>query len=884
MKALSTLAVSFLICCGSLFAQSTTGRISPLIKGTNAKINYITNKTVKLAIPETLSKYLAGIILANNIKSDTSSINNALNTWIKKYRELKLEINKVTDKPKRDKLLFALDQGDFITAEKGLTTKTSYRELSAVFPGTYQTTGDQSPIIIGDYGTVTYVVNEVITVGIEDENLVSNIMAEIKLKQSIIEKQANKLNTLNSLTIEIPSLGSTVRNYIASYKQIKAELAKSPSAVFKKANAYFLKGDYASVLKILNSSSNTSERDLAKINLLKAKILLLRFNFTSVDSTINEINKAFLIGVQIIPNAENNIEYGKFLIDFMSNYQGAIPYLEKNVDSVNDVQKKVELYNYLSISYAQADRVKSVNYLEKALTIITSIEPVTDSTGLIQKAGILFNLARAYSSSYFNPDLITKAINYTNIAIESVEKISNFNTYESHRKALFLNQNGTQFTLLGDTANAYRSFSAALNILENLYTGNPNKYAFDLSSVYYNLSGLCFNTFEYRKAIGFLDKVKAIVEPRASLNYRYFISLNMQTYTAYYANYNALKKNDSLKVILNRLNEFITPFAKADYNSFGYFQAATYADLGELYLAENIKDSAEHFITPAYNYFYDNINYIQFDKFKVSKALSLKNTLLIKKGELDEALNFNRLLLEKFNLLQGINKFNYEDFIPQINSQFAEVYLNKQEYANAISFSDKSLTTLYPKAQQYGVTYMEQLNSCILQACNIRLKQNNFDGADSIAKSYINGLLINNTVDPFVKEHMQGQVGGFISNIAVFFMKFADSVKPDTQRTITSLDLYPKIKKYFESADPHYSLAYSKNKNEAFRYTTFLVTQANFFDSLVKTCSDKMLQKTYTEEGCQIIQHAKQIASALPANPVTSELNDKISSMLLSCK
>src|SRR5205085_5017308 len=97
-----------------------------------------------------------------NIKSDTSSINHALAIWIKKYKELKLEIDKITDKSLHDRLLFNLNQGEFPLIEKTLALRTNYKELYRIFPETYQTSGNQSPVIIGDFATVTYIVEEVV--------------------------------------------------------------------------------------------------------------------------------------------------------------------------------------------------------------------------------------------------------------------------------------------------------------------------------------------------------------------------------------------------------------------------------------------------------------------------------------------------------------------------------------------------------------------------------------------------------------------------------------------------------------------------------------------------------------------------------------------------
>src|SRR5205085_5130496 len=256
----------------------------------------------------------------------------------------------------------------------------------------------------------------------------------------------------------------------------------------------------------------------------------------------------------------------------------------------------------------------------------------------------------------------------------------------------------------------------------------------------------------------------------------------------------------------------------------------------------------EKYIVFSYNYFYENINVIQFDKFKVSKSLSLMNSLLIKKKKYPEALIYNSTLLTKFKSLLELNRFNYEDFIPQINSQIAEVYLNTSNYDSAIHFSNNVLAVMFPKAAQYGVSYIGSLNGYLLQACYIRLKQNNYRSADSLALRYIESLSIENTLDPFVKEYMQTQVGDFIVSTAELFYKFTDETFAIDSLSKVNKILFPKIDRYLQLADQHYKLALEKTPALTYRYAKYLLRYCVFINKWVSTCLDKIRYQEYNEK------------------------------------
>lgn len=866
------------------FAQNirTQGPNSPIIKGANAKVNYIISNATKLSISPELSKYLAGLLIFNDIGSDTSSIKSALAVWIKKYKELKIEIGKVQNAVEEKDLRQHLEQGDFGYVESRLQLKTNYNELVSTFPNTFQSRGDKSPVIFGNYAVVTYVVNEVISVDL-DETVVKGILKELQKTKQNLNQTKTQLNNINAMTIELSSSDKTqVINYINSYQRIKEELSKSPKAVFRRAIRLFNDGEYDKVLAILDSSAKNNDREFGEINLIKAHILLFRrFDYPSLDSIVNEIDRSYFIAAQIIRDSKIQIEYGKFLVEIMGNYQSGISYLERNVELINSFSKKMEIYNYLNMAYQSTDKIKGISYLERALNLVNSQQLVDDSI-LIQKAKILSNLGQAYATSYYDRESIKKAINFSTTSLDIISKLRDTTEDVQALKGTIDNQLGKEYLMIGDTMNAEKYYNQSMRIWLQLFSVKPDKYCYALAVTYYSLSEMEYTKQDYETAIDFLEKARVIIQPRATPDNKFLISSNESIYTALVTNYILLNKVESAKDKLIDLDMFMKPISAINPSIYRVRQASIHTDLGEIYNTENKFDSAEFYLNDAYTYYIENINSIQADKYKVSKCFWLYNLVLIHQAQLVKAKQLNWELLAIVNRAATLNKINYQDFIPQVNSQFAEIHLAEKNYDSAIYYSNLAISVVGPMSKQYGVLYSNFYHNMIIQACNIHLLRKSYLTADSIASSYIADYSSDRVVDPFVKENFQGQVGDFISGLATNFMKYNDSVNVSKQL----FDIFPIIDRYFSSAGPHYVYAYNKNlgisNSESIRYATYLLNYLEFANNW-QSKSSKSSEKRLTSEKRQLIaQKANEILSTLPYNHICNSLRDRYKKEVLS--
>ena len=284
MKQIISLFVIFALMISCAFAQKnafTNNSGSAILVGANNKVKYISKIQTRNNIPPILAPYVAGLLFANStIGSDTNSVKTAVTVWMKKYLELKSKILAITDSNKQNTCMRYLDQGDFVSVEKTLSISTNYKALKTTFPETYQTNGSQSPIIIGDFGTVTYIVDELVTFDLP-EGLTVNLMRDLKLSKDSIRQKNQE-----------------VREWFEKYRSVERELARSPGKVNQNAYRLFKQNNFDGALKELDKAGG-NDQATASSHLLKAKILLLQLNYKAYDSTVVLINKYFgiLIGL-----------------------------------------------------------------------------------------------------------------------------------------------------------------------------------------------------------------------------------------------------------------------------------------------------------------------------------------------------------------------------------------------------------------------------------------------------------------------------------------------------------------------------------------------------------------------------------------------------------
>jgi tetratricopeptide (TPR) repeat protein len=360
-------------------------------------------------------------------------------------------------------------------------------------------------------------------------------------------------------------------------------------------------------------------------SILKAKILLLQLNSTELDETLIKIDKAYSIGVQLSPDADNYFEYGKFLIDYLGNFIGAVPVLEK-ADALNtDLQKRVRILNYLGMAYSATDKVKANEIHEKALSIMDTMEPLKNDDLITLKAVILYNISAEYSARFFDLATINTAISFAQRAIEQLNRLAVSTEDSKQRRSTFQILTGREYAMLNDTAHAFAYYNQALGFLKTAAINKPAIYSINLTAVYYVMAEIYYNVGQPVKAIDLLNKSVTVITPRISINSRIYLTAYEQLLTSILKNLGAMNRVPEMINYLSDLNRQLKPFVASDPKTYLLHQAWVNTDLGRLYLASKMIDSAKKYLSPAYDYYIEHLNTAQFDKDKFTTCLAQKN-------------------------------------------------------------------------------------------------------------------------------------------------------------------------------------------------------------------------------------------------------------------
>ncbi|CAL1517433.1 hypothetical protein [Chitinophaga sp. MM2321] len=870
--------LSLIIITINITAQTTYGDKSPVIIGAKGKVNYVKERSIQRKVPPELSHYLAGLLISNNINAHTSSLNAALDVWFKKYNELKTAIDKVQDANLKNQAKLRLAEGNFTEVESIIKTKTNYSSLLHTFPKTYQTSGSESPIIVGDYGSVTYVVKEIITYKLP-EGLTVNLLNELKSKDNLVKTQRTQLGNLQS-TIE--NRESVIKDYISRYNLVKEKLKNSPSQIYQRAYAAFSKGNLTQALKELDLSAQ-HDKSYGESSILKAKILLLQLNYNALDSSLREIDKSYNIGVQLNPNGDNTFEYGKFLSDYAGNYPAAIVFFEKSYELTTDQRRKVEILNYLGIAYSTVDRIKANDFHEKALVILEGMEPIQDKSLIVTKSLILSNLAAGYASGYFDIAMINKSIAFSKRAIEELDKLPTLSEEDQYRKALYYNQHGKEYAMIADTNHAIACYNNALSFLEDAAQRKPYVFTIGLTSVYYNMAALYSTTGQPLKAIEWLSKAITLTEPKITPGSRIYLVATVQLYSALVSNYASLNMLSNVMASLNTINALLAPFVASDPKTFLIQRAALYTDLGNIYLNTNNIDSAQKYISGAYDYYSNNFSAAQFNKQKFALCINLMNEIQLRTGQTANAALYNRNLLTKLTNSAVINKFVYDDFIPQIYAQLAKVYATTNQKDSALFYIDAALNLVEPKAKQYGTTYLYTYFTYAIQGYGMSLKFKDYQNARTRAQSFRDNCTTILNVDPFVKANMQAVIGECISGFSVVTFQYTQDPATGILPATDLNNLYLFAEEYFNEGEKYYIVAVQRNKNETLKYAQALYYAAFLQYYWATKSNTAAQQQSHADKKCAIIKKVDALLKPVPVNQFVTALNNQLAFINTGC-
>ncbi|MEL7161314.1 MAG: hypothetical protein AAFN92_11210, partial [Bacteroidota bacterium] len=278
---------------------ATFGDRSPVIIGAKGTIDYHNSQRIDRQIPEDLLPMIAGLLLTNEVKA--SAVEQPVLAWIDRYNELRTIINQQTDYGLKAQLLRFLAAGRLADIEDRLTGTTQAPELKRFFPLQFgrgqMTTGDNSPVIVGDEATVKYVVEQIITYQLPEQlslNLLRNLRAERN-------DNARLLNNLRQQR-------KAVEGWIAKFRDVEQQLKNTSGEIARRAYEKFAKGDLLGALAELEQMEGAAQQ-VARGAILSAKILLLTPFSEMTDKVVFSIRRKFEQAISLRDSLNDRLDF-----------------------------------------------------------------------------------------------------------------------------------------------------------------------------------------------------------------------------------------------------------------------------------------------------------------------------------------------------------------------------------------------------------------------------------------------------------------------------------------------------------------------------------------------------------------------------------------------
>jgi len=773
------LLLFFSLACGATIALAqpgafTTGDGSPILIGAQNKVNYIRKVDIRNNIPESLAPYLAGLIFANkNIRSDSvKNINASLQVWMNKYFELQRRIAATADSNKKMTCQQYLDLGDFTSVENVLKISTDFRALKKQFPNTYQTHGSESPIIIGDYGTVTYVVDQIITYNLP-EGLTSNILVQLRVSQDSLRLRVREVSQLRQFA---ESREIKIREYITKYRIVEKQLQSSPDLVNKRVLALFNKQDFDGALRELERARG-SDAAIANNELIRARILMLQLNYQAYDSSVMEINKAYRLCTTFAPTYDRLLEYGKFLdeYDYIDTSQ-RITILTQAYDSANTLPRKILASRYLSDAYMSSDLVKAKNILERALDLLRRNEPITDSLLTVNKAIMELNLGRTYIFQRFDTINYVKALQHSLEARRTLQSTGLPSADLKYYLALFDRNIAYMYFVLQDSTNAIDYYKKAIAFYEAPEHANLTYFTGHVRANL-GLASLYSTYFQLDKANAILLRTIQMIQTDVSLRSRIYVQEIEETYTVLITNELKMNKMDEALRYSEEFRNLITPFMGPNSKEFYSIALAEVdVDLGAYYLQKADYPRCKEMLQGAYDFYIADLSGALKDKQKFVNCIYYLHEYYVNTNETIPGIQFNQDLLARIVEYRGSSFDAFTDLESQVQYQLSELFYNVKRYDSAETYIRTAIATSELKSRQQPV---ENIKSFAIQTnglLRIMLRRQNSHGVDSLTDSFITSCASMSNSSPWVRDHYRAIIGTLLSTYGAFIDMDIDSV------------------------------------------------------------------------------------------------------------
>jgi tetratricopeptide (TPR) repeat protein len=857
MKRLATVIIILILHIGLAQGQAslhTAGKQSPIIKGAHNKINYLTQEKSKLSIPDELIPYLSGLLMMNKIDAN-SRINEAVNLWMSKYSELKAAVNAMHPGEGKAQAIAKLQKGDFPAVEQLLNIHTNYKAITQIFSNSYLTSGDFSPILVGDYNNVTYTVSKIIEYDLP-EGITVNLLTELKSKDIQIKTKNNSLQLLQG---SLSEKETTIKSWIKRYRDIEQQLKNSPDAISQKAYALFQNGDLNGALLELDKGLG-GDVVMAKNRILKAKILMLKLDYKTYDDQLNKIKVYYETSVPFIPSYNNYLEYAKFLVDYKRDFAAAAPVLQSAMAKATDYTQLVEIDNYLALAFGN-DRLKSVSYLEQALNMLNAHEPLQDAKLIDQKTLIQYNIGVTCTTGGYIRSEYGKAIQYTLDAIKTNERLPLTNTKRAEVEGRLFQTLGRLRYQQGEITGGLEGYRTAKTIFEKLLPKNPQIFS-PLAALYSEIADANLTIGRSDTCIYYLINAKNLVEPNINLN-------NKSTYVqlsgiySSIGNYYSSKMLDSSRIYLVKLDSILEPFFKNDPAFFLNFKATLYTDLGTVFMYKQDVSNALRYLEGAFQCYISDLGNMQYNIPKFLTCTQALTSAYIAIQNPGKAVDFNLRLMADVDKASRFNPIPFQVVMPQVYSQLSGAYLGESRIDSAIIYCQMARKLIEDLTKKYAESYVVQYGQYTNQLVNLLLIKKDLPRVDSLLNSFDAVWENVYSINDYANTGLRCTVGEQIANIAFNFYQYELSQAINKEITIRYTN------KFLDLAQKHFQNWHISNESlkDIGSLATFYYRRAYLENDLTaQTVTDTRVSNTHAGLKCEYLTKAKQLFPLMPDN------------------
>ncbi len=851
----------FIILCfagWSLTAQNISyGDQSPIIHGVQNSVKYHNNEKTTVKLPPEVIPLLSGILIMNNADPKSKSFQNGMNAWIEKYTLLKQKIDLLKDVTLKNLCLKQLADGNFPEIEKIIQSKSTYKELQQFFPASYQTIGDQSPIMVGDNSTVTYVINKIIEYKLP-ESVTKNILDRVYIQDKKIE----------SLTVRLSDRDRAIESWISQYKRLELELRNSPDSINQFAWRFFHQGKLDSALMEVNRAQKV-EGTLSQISYLKAQIQILKFKFADYESSFSEINKNFQIAALLDEkNIKINYSYAQFYSEFSIDNIKKIEVLEnvyKNIPE-DSIHLKYKICLDLSDAYAVLQRnLPAVQYLEYAVKFAHKYK------NEVGKAEVLFFIHVAYSRIFGQTNQIAEKILHCDSALLICAKYPSIK--EKNKRYWYvakLNKIVDRVTTSNDREAGMLAYRQILNEAEkDLELSASNELFLFERYIFLGNQYASIGKWETAKAMlaDISNKIRPLITPKGRLYFQIYYNNWLTLLSILAANGRYTEWEQELNVMDNMLTQlssiepdlYLESKARLDFEYGVYMLAHKNYDgaLGKFrtnltFLIQNLSKNPEGFSIPTTKCI-GSIGECYANLFKPAEGVSyLKSQIVI------------------------INKIQYLD---DKNYTFSKINIYRQ-IGNLFQLDGKVDSARY---------YMQK---ALFEAESRLTASNDAFLYDFISLSYDHAntyLTFDNSRAISVVKKAKDKIVNYSNINTDLHQKYLPDLAYVTTYTAhiytISRDYTNACKNYLEAHNLYSSIA-APNIHVRYMYASFLVKLSDFFDSadyFFPELSKKQAKEVQINK-CKYSKEAQNYLQSLPDDSTKANNLSRLARYLQTCK